>query len=63
MSGTGKRHVIGGNGRNPSGRKVLIFIVYVRFLARRELSDHSRDTVKSSLIQDIKIKSLLPFIS
>jgi hypothetical protein len=31
---TGERRVSGGNGRNPSGRKVLIFYGYGRFLAR-----------------------------
>jgi hypothetical protein len=33
MSGTGERQVIGGNGRNPLGQKVLIFFGYRRFLA------------------------------
>jgi hypothetical protein len=31
MWGTGERHVIGENGRNPSGQKVLIFLVMEGF--------------------------------
>jgi hypothetical protein len=31
--GDRERQVTGGNGRNPSGRKVLIFFGYRRFLA------------------------------
>jgi hypothetical protein len=34
MSVIGERQVTGGNGRNPSGRKVLIFFGYGRFLAK-----------------------------
>jgi hypothetical protein len=34
MPVTEERQITGGNGRKPSGRKVLIFFGYGRFLAR-----------------------------